>query len=839
MFRSLTRKTLSAVLALCFTASGITSALADYSDYWPEFGSLASHNEWAMQAIGGDIAHQMGATGAGIKVAVLDSGVSPNIPGLASKVVAYKDFVSSQHPLEEHGTMTASTVAADYDPATGVGGIAPGVSLIIGRVCYLNSCDHEAAKKAVIWAVEQGARVISMSFSGWIDPEMNAILLAATQRGVVVVGALGNNGCSTYTRWGTQNISCAQGKTNESSQVSYAIPGVIAAGASDHFGGRAYFSSWGPNLDLMAPGVDNIAYDPIGATNGFGGTSAATPLIAGAAALVLEANSTLTAPQVQAILQATTRPALEVKPKVWDRCEKSVETNLWSCNQQVDSNLPQEFFTGAGILAADKAVLLARRMANHETSAAPNVTAGETSATVNWDGPSADLYVNSKLVARNATSPYAFTGQRRQSFAIQLQRGNEVSDPALAILHTLTIPKAPIIEEYNNQALITGRMDSLYISIDDVRVNDPDIVWMQSAFGQIGGVFEFVDGTIAPCTGYDGGPPEMVVRKFSFTCRIKMNISDTAGRFRLMTPDSVLGEQSKLFAVHLYPALPSIEVRTQHLSDDAIRFEWDSISHAQSYEYRYLPDGTLSCTTETSVDITGTLSQPSVFMVSAKPEANCQGNTIVASEYLSFRLLKPAPPKPTNIKIKEMATTYIDFDAPVSDPTNTWRIYRSDGAFMRYDTPGQRLAFGITKNEDANRKTFTYRFVEIAHTIWGESWSPPSDPVSASLANLLAPSGSCYATTSAMNVTCEINPNQSSDGTLIEFLDGDGQVVFSKDTKRWVSQKFKFGKLKSAHSVRLTSTAGDVGYWYRRGDSVTISINNRFVSNRYRTMIAQ
>jgi hypothetical protein len=90
-----------------------------------------------------------------------------------------------------------------------------------------------------------------------------------------------------------------------------------------------------------------------------------------------------------------------------------------------------------------------------------------------------------------------------------------------------------------------------------------------------------------------------------------------------------------------------------------------------------------------------------------------------------------------------------------------------------------------------------------------------------------------------MNVTCEINPNQSSDGTLIEFLDGDGQVVFSKDTKRWVSQKFKFSKLKSAHSVRLTSTAGDVGYWYRRGDSVTVPINNRFVSNRYRTMIAQ
>ena len=845
MFRFLSKKNLSVLLALSFTASGISIANADNSNYWPEFGTLASHNEWAMTAIGADIAHQLGATGAGIKVAVLDSGVSPNIPGLTNKIVAYKDFVPSQPPLQEHGTLTASTIAADYDPATGVGGVAPGVSLIIGRVCFLDSCDSDAIKKAIIWAVGQGAQVISMSFSGSYDSETNAILTDITQRGVVVVGAMGNSGCTTYFQWGAyynlgaQNRGCLQGKTNESSQASYPISGLIGAGASDHFGARATFSSWGPNLDLMAPGVDSIAYDPIGVTNGFGGTSAATPVIAGVAALVLEVNPTLTATQVQAILQATTRPALETKPKVWDSCEKSVETNLWVCKNEVDSNLPQEFFTGAGLVAADKAVLLARRMASGNTMPAPSVTEGETSATVSWPGANADVYVNSKLVAKNVTSPYIVTGQRKQSFAVQIKRENAVSDPALAILHTLTIPKAPIIEELNGQAMVTGRQDALNLYVDDMRVGDPDIVWMQNPWGSIAGTFEFTDGTSAPCLGYDGGPPQLVVRKFSFSCRINKPAGDFAGRFRLISPDSVVGEPSKLFAVHLYPANPSMEVRSRYLADDAIRFEWDSVPDAQSYEYRYLPDGTLSCTTDRFVEVHGTMSQPSVFMVFAKPQADCQGNNLSNSEYQSFRLLKPAPAKPSNIKIKEITPTYIEFDAPLSEPNNSWRIYRSDGAFMRYDSPPQRIIFGIGKNEDANRKTFTYRFVEITHYLWGDSWSQPSDPISATLANLAAPSGRCYATTSAMNVTCEINPNQSSDGTLIEFLDGDGQVVFSKDTKRWVSQKFTFSKLKSAHSVRLSSTSGDIPNWYRRGDSVTIPIGNRFVSNRYKTMLAQ
>jgi hypothetical protein len=158
---------------------------------------------------------------------------------------------------------------------------------------------------------------------------------------------------------------------------------------------------------------------------------------------------------------------------------------------------------------------------------------------------------------------------------------------------------------------------------------------------------------------------------------------------------------------------------------------------------------------------------------------------------------------------------------------------------MRFDNPGQRVTVGVIGNEDANRKIFTYRFVEVAHDMWGDSWSEPSDPVSVGFADLVAPNGTCYRTTSASNAICDIKPNLSGEGTLIEFLDEDGRVISSRDTKRWTSQRFTFGKIKSAYSVRLTSTGGDVHNWYRHGDSVEVPLVNRNTLRRFGLTWAQ
>lgn len=824
-------KVVATLVTLSFLSSNLSGANGQEPRFWPEYGTLASHNEWAIKAIGGDIAHQLGASGAGVKVAVLDSGIATNIPGLSEKVIAYKDFLPSQPQLPEHGTMTASTVAADYDPNTGAGGIAPGASLIIGRVCYLMWCDSEKAKRAVEWAIEEGAQVISMSFGGYFHPEFIAILELATRKGVVVVSALGNSGCSTYENWG-MNPYCTQGKTNENSNASYPIAGLIGAGASNQYGARASFSSWGPNLDLIAPGVENISYDPNGATNGFGGTSAATPLIAGSAALVLEANPNLRPDQVQAILQATARTALEKKAKVWDSCTRSTETNKWTCNQEVDSIHPQHYFTGAGIVAADRAVLLARRIADDNTLDAPIVTSTGTDVVVSWAGPAADVYLNSKLLAKAVESPFSFTGVMNQSLAIQLVRDWAISTPTLRMVKTGNVPRAPLFTSHSFGS------DQINLYLGDITNLDPNIAWIPFKwYSSIGGIFQTDDGRELPCSGQGSTYPDPDSLSFTLTCKSKAG--PISGRLRLISPDGTLGEPSETISGTVYKGLDVIDVRTTHLSTDSLKFDWDPVPGAVAYEYRYLPEYTFSCTTGTTVTINSPMSQPSSFTVIAKSNEDCSGNALAISEGNGFRLLNPPPPKPTNVTVDQITPTFIRFDAPQTDPSYSWRLYRSDGLFLRFDGQGSKLMVGIQPNEDVNRRSFTYRFMEVRPGMWGETWSPLSDPITVSFANLPAPAGVCYENASRYGFGCDIAPNQFSDGTLIEFLDSDGQVIASRDTKRWTGQRFNFSRVRGAYSVRLTSTMGDIPNWYRRGDSVTIPISKRFGYHRNGTVYAQ
>jgi len=818
----LVTKAVTAIVSICLGLSTISPATAEYSPYWPEFGTLSEHNEWAIKAMGGKTAHAMGATGKGVKVAVLDSGIATTIPGLSEKVVAYKDFQPSQPPLPEHGTQTASSVAASYDPITGVGGIAPSASLIIGRVCYLMWCDPDAAKRAIVWAVEQGADVISMSFGGYFEPEMIATIADATRKGVVVVIAMGNSGCSSYEQWG-MNTWCTQGRITENSYAMFPIPGSIGAGASSETGARASFSSWGPNLDLLAPGVGIVAYDPIAASNGFGGTSAATPFIAGVAALVIEANPNLSPAQVQAVLQASTRPALETKPKVWESCVRDEALGKRVCTNEVDANLPQSYFTGAGLVAADRAVLLARRIADNNTFIAPQLSTTATSVTASWTGANADVYVNSKLVARDAQSPYTFTGDTKQSFAVQLVRSVSVSTPALVVLRAGTVPQAPNVVEHR---FLT---DQISFRTDDIAQVDSSIPWLANNWTQqIGALFEFEDGRAIPCKGYSPSLETDTVRPYIFTCKTELEVGPISGKFRLVSPDGTIGQASQIFSGTVLQGEKFIPVRTTYLSADSIKFEWDEVPGALSYEYRYKPDGTMMCTTDTSVVVVGNLGQPSSFGVTARPNEDCTGNMIRSSEYLPFRLLNPAPPKPTNIRVVEVTPTYIHFEGELTNPANSWRIYRSDGLYMRYDGQGSRMMIGIQPNEDVNGRTFSYRFMEVSYDLWGNTYSPLSDPITLSFAPLGAPAGYCLKRPIQTSYTCEVTPNNQANGTLIEFLDGDGLVVASRDTKRWTSQKFNFTKVKGAQSVRFTSTSGDIPYWYRRGDSVTVPLIKRY-----------
>ncbi|MDX3077654.1 S8 family serine peptidase [Streptomyces sp. MI02-7b] len=262
--------------------------------------------------VGAPAAWAAGGTGAGVRVAVLDSGVDSTHPDLAGRVVASRSFVPGDDVLDRngHGTHTASTVAGTGAASDGKErGVAPGADLIVGKVLGDNG---SGAISGIIAGMEWAARtehakVINMSLgtAAWHtqdDPLSQAVNQLSAETGALFVIAAGNSGNSPYS------VS-APGTADAALTVG-------AVDSSDHL---ADFSSAGPRLsddalkpDLTAPGVDVLAarsqYMNDGGEGYYrsdSGTSMAAPHVAGAAVLLAQKHPAWTGQQIKDALMGT------------------------------------------------------------------------------------------------------------------------------------------------------------------------------------------------------------------------------------------------------------------------------------------------------------------------------------------------------------------------------------------------------------------------------------------------------------------------------------------------------------------------------------------------------
>ncbi|WP_458113508.1 S8 family serine peptidase [Arthrobacter sp. R1-13] len=241
-------------------------------------------------------------TGAGIKVAVLDSGVANDNPDITPKVNARANFTSGETGDDNygHGTHVAGIVAATYNNTQGVAGTCPGCSILDGKVLNDSGIGSTSAlANGINWAVNNGAKVINMSLGVRASRTLEAAVNNAWNKGVVLVGAAGNG-------------------ANQTKIYPGAYPNVIAVAATDNNDAKASFSTYGASwVDLAAPGVNVYSTFPnhtfvLGTQNkrSFGydvgnGTSMSSPIVAATAALAWSSTPSATHTIIRSKLEST------------------------------------------------------------------------------------------------------------------------------------------------------------------------------------------------------------------------------------------------------------------------------------------------------------------------------------------------------------------------------------------------------------------------------------------------------------------------------------------------------------------------------------------------------
>ena len=318
------------------------------------------------------------SNGSGVIIAILDSGLDSVHADLKANYVPgwnFYDNNSNTSDVNGHGTAVAGAAAMVGNNSTGSAGVAYGARIMPMRISSPDGYAYASTmSQALYWAADNGARVANISFSG--VPGNTTVQSAAQymrSKGGYVVAAAGNSG-------GLENVA--------------AHDSILAVSATDEGDARATFSSYGPYVDVSAPGVNIYSAWSGGGYGNYWGTSFSSPIVAATAALVMSANSKLTPADIDKILKST---ALDLGSVGYDQ------------------------YFGYGRVDAAKAVAAAKAYVASDTQA-PTISiasptggsrvSGVVPVDVNYSDnvgvARAELYVNGSKVATDDFGPFAF-----------------------------------------------------------------------------------------------------------------------------------------------------------------------------------------------------------------------------------------------------------------------------------------------------------------------------------------------------------------------------------------------------------------------------------------------
>ncbi len=408
-------------------------------------------NEWDLHTLNGAAAWDV-SRGAGITVAILDSGVDATHPDLQGQLVPgwnFYDGNSNTADVYGHGTEVAGVVAALGNNAIGVTGVAWNSKLMPIRVAGTNGyASISALASGLNYAADHGARVANMSFAVQSYSTIQTAAQYLRNKGGVACNSAGNYG------------------TLDSTPPSDSLVSVSATDASDT---RASWSSFGPYVDVSAPGAGIWTTTMGGGYATVSGTSFSSPLTCGVIALMMAANPALAPSQIVSLLEST---AVDLGTTGYD------------------------YYYGYGRVNAAAAVLAASNARSGDTqppiASISSPTAGTVSGIVpvnvsasdNVGVTRVDLLVNGTLFASDPTAPYGFswdTSSLGGSATLMARAwdaaGNSSNSPTVTVTigtapppQPDTIPPTVTISKPGNGSQVKGNVGVAAKASDNVRV---------------------------------------------------------------------------------------------------------------------------------------------------------------------------------------------------------------------------------------------------------------------------------------------------------------------------------------------------------------------------------
>lgn len=418
----------------------------------PYYGSA-----WHLQAVQAPAAWDL-SLGTGVTVAILDTGVNGTHPDLQAQMVSgwnFWDNNSNTTDVYGHGTEVAGVVAASSNNAAGVTSVAWNAKLMPIRISDTNGyCSWSAIASGISWAADHGAKVANISYMVQSSSTIQAAAQYMNSKGGVVVTAAGNTGAYDGTA---------------------ASDSLISVSATDSSDNRTSWSTYGPYVDLAAPGVGIWTTEASGGYAAVSGTSFASPLTAAVAALMIAANPGISAADITRLLKST---AVDLGAVGYDQ------------------------YYGAGRVNAAAAVQAAFQLKSSDTQPPTVSITSPTGGTVTGIVPinvtasdnvgvtRVELLVNGAVVATDITAPFQFSwdstaaGTAGVTIAARAYdvAGNVGNSPAITVLPANppapptttappdTTPPSVTIASPVDGAQVNGQVTIMVTSSDNVAV---------------------------------------------------------------------------------------------------------------------------------------------------------------------------------------------------------------------------------------------------------------------------------------------------------------------------------------------------------------------------------